>query len=513
MFFTFMSSCTKKNNTTESKPVESGKNQEEVADGEEKDAKQEEENTLSNLSRHVHFDDLFYDKPAYAEAYGNYVSEHLGREFVLEAVPTDARWEKLNTKMMSGDYPDTTELKEAAFDFALYVQQGHVIPITDFLKNSEKLNYLLEKHSSVFDRYTINGEIYAIPQSDYNLKVMWIRKDWLDNLGLEMPQTTDDLYKVLKAFTYDDPDQNGKDDTVGMINPKYVHDFFPVFYAFGADYLFKEDENGKIYDGFTQPEMKDALDYLKKLMDEGLLDKEWVTMSNSMQREMSYSGYNGVVIHWDANGHDYNVKTQEGDPNANWQMVPTVMGPGGNQGVFENGLGNPWAITKGCDNPEQAFEFFEFIFGTEEGTMLHSFGPPYYSFSEPDDEISWDVKDGQYVRTESGEERGEATAFSPTLFQAGVFECPIKGDVSPYVQEWIDIRPTLNELTVIQPAIGVEDDWYGGVAGLIKEKKEELITKYLFGELDIDEMYEEWDDWWDSIKGPTNLERLNSERN
>src|SRR5690606_24441558 len=135
----------------------------------------------------------------------------------------------------------------------------------------------MDNYSSVFERYTINGEIYAIPQSKYNLKVIWMRKDWLDNLGLEVPQTTDEFYEVLKAFTYNDPDQNGKDDTIGMVNAKYVHDLLPLFYAFGADYFFKEDENGQIYDGFTQPEMKDALDYIKMLMDEGVLDKEWVT--------------------------------------------------------------------------------------------------------------------------------------------------------------------------------------------------------------------------------------------
>lgn len=43
-----------------------------------------------------------------------------------------------------------------------------------------------------------------------------IRQDWLDNLNLQAPQTTDELYTVAKAFTDNDPDQNGKNDTYGI---------------------------------------------------------------------------------------------------------------------------------------------------------------------------------------------------------------------------------------------------------------------------------------------------------
>ncbi|MBO1722884.1 sugar ABC transporter substrate-binding protein, partial [Extibacter sp. GGCC_0201] len=43
-----------------------------------------------------------------------------------------------------------------------------------------------------------------------------IRQDWLDNLGLYMPTTAEELLDVMRAFTFDDPDGNGKDDTYGF---------------------------------------------------------------------------------------------------------------------------------------------------------------------------------------------------------------------------------------------------------------------------------------------------------
>lgn len=46
---------------------------------------------------------------------------------------------------------------------------------------------------------------------------MWIRQDWLDNLGLEVPRTWDELAAVAEAFVTQDPDGNGEDDTIGIL--------------------------------------------------------------------------------------------------------------------------------------------------------------------------------------------------------------------------------------------------------------------------------------------------------
>ncbi len=48
---------------------------------------------------------------------------------------------------------------------------------------------------------------------------MWIRQDWLDNLGLEVPRTWDEMAAVAEAFVTQDPDGNGEDDTIGILGP------------------------------------------------------------------------------------------------------------------------------------------------------------------------------------------------------------------------------------------------------------------------------------------------------
>lgn len=43
------------------------------------------------------------------------------------------------------------------------------------------------------------------------------RKDWADNLGLEAPTNVDEVFEMARAFTEDDPDGNGQDDTIGLV--------------------------------------------------------------------------------------------------------------------------------------------------------------------------------------------------------------------------------------------------------------------------------------------------------
>lgn len=64
---------------------------------------------------------------------------------------------------------------------------------------------------------TVNGELYYLTQCNpvTTNHTLVMRKDWLDALELEIPQTVDDFYDVLHAFTYEDPDGNGSDDTYG----------------------------------------------------------------------------------------------------------------------------------------------------------------------------------------------------------------------------------------------------------------------------------------------------------
>src|SRR5690606_36699454 len=97
--------------------------------------------------------------------------------------------------------------------------------LADLTEEDEKyaspaVNKFMAKTNAVLQKsVTLDGRMYAIPsiqgQSD-GVHQMWIRKVWLAKLGLEAPKTIEDLEKLARAFVEQDPDDNGKDDTIGI---------------------------------------------------------------------------------------------------------------------------------------------------------------------------------------------------------------------------------------------------------------------------------------------------------
>ena len=63
----------------------------------------------------------------------------------------------------------------------------------------------------------VDGKVYSLYQGrPLSRQGLIYRKDWADNLGLSAPKTVDEFYEMARAFSEDDPDGNGKNDTIGL---------------------------------------------------------------------------------------------------------------------------------------------------------------------------------------------------------------------------------------------------------------------------------------------------------
>src|SRR3546814_15148449 len=106
-----------------------------------------------------------------------------------------------------------------------------------------------------------------------------VRKDWLANLGLQMPETTEDLYDVARAFSEGDPDGNGQDDTYGLIIPKWPgtigtnspYDVIETWHGAGNRWA---ERDGALVPSFTTDEWLEAVDYERQLAEEGLINPD-----------------------------------------------------------------------------------------------------------------------------------------------------------------------------------------------------------------------------------------------
>ena len=119
-----------------------------------------------------------------------------------------------------------------------------------------------------------DGNIYAMGRFElcyhcYTAQKVWYNKTWLDKLGLAVPETTEELYQVLKAFKEQDPNGNGKADEVPFSGAttgwhSYVDGFLmnPFVYNDGEDRLVLD--NGTVSAAFTTPEWRDGLRYMNR---------------------------------------------------------------------------------------------------------------------------------------------------------------------------------------------------------------------------------------------------------
>ena len=123
----------------------------------------------------------------------------------------------------------------------------------------------------IIDGVTFDGKIMAIPETniDDGPNLLWLRRDWMDKLGLESPKTIEDAETIVQAFIERDPGENGEGKTVGFVcdpelsgecgySSEYLMDI--VFAANGAyPKQWIEDENGEVSYGSVLPQAKNSL--------------------------------------------------------------------------------------------------------------------------------------------------------------------------------------------------------------------------------------------------------------
>lgn len=146
---------------------------------------------------------------------------------------------------------------------------------------------------------SFNGESYILPTANYAGAVgylMAIRKDWLDNLGLSMPTSIDELHDVLYAFTFNDPDGNGEDDTYGIHGAASMR-FGYIFSSNGFwPNSWYKNADGTVYNTSTTEKFKEVLKLLAAWYKEGIIDPEMITDDRSAQRDKWAQGKFGVLV-------------------------------------------------------------------------------------------------------------------------------------------------------------------------------------------------------------------------
>ncbi|ANX00285.1 hypothetical protein CSTERLE_01100 [Thermoclostridium stercorarium subsp. leptospartum DSM 9219] len=222
------------------------------------------------------------------------LEELTGYDIKLEFLLNSAYEDQLNTRMAAGNLPALVVITGKTASVINYCRAGAFWDITDEYK---KYPNLAKANEIVMNNISIDGRIYGIYRArPLGRNGISYRKDWLENLGLEEPKTMDDLYNVLKAFTYNDPDGNNVNDTYGMTWCKYYGPLDQISVALGAPNKWKVEDDGTFVPDFDTPEYMEAMKYMRKLYEEGLINRDYAALETSDWTKDFQNGKSGVHI-------------------------------------------------------------------------------------------------------------------------------------------------------------------------------------------------------------------------
>ncbi len=296
---------------------------------------------------------------------------YLDYEWYAAATADDAD-QKTSMAIASGDIPDFMVVNRA--QLALLAQTDLIIKDLQSLWDtyaSDKLKeWTLAEGDAAWESMRYDGGIIGIPVCDgvaNQGEILWIRKDWLDNLNLNIPTTMDELYDVMLAFKNNDPDGNGQNDTIGMtlhndfLNGPGMGDAIGVFNGFNAfPNAWVEDGNGGLEYGSTMEGARDALQWLNNAYNDGLIIQDFSAMDSTKASEATVSGRSGVQYGANWNAMAPLQSAVDNNPDAEWIAIPMPDADGNVTPQANLNIRQIYVISSKCEHPEAVIKLLNF---------------------------------------------------------------------------------------------------------------------------------------------------------
>ncbi len=313
-----------------------------------------------------------------------------------ELLPIDGgeKTTKFNVIMASGDIPDLVHHTDAN-NVNRYGMQGLFLPLQDLINEYapnivETFNNPLEGDEIPYDIdvwgsiTAADGNIYTVPiiSASNAIGAVWgIRTDWLDTLGLEIPETTDELYEVLKAFKEQDPNGNGEADEIPWVsgNGGKTGTITPIVSAFDAHMdLYVDPETDTIKYGPVEENYKEALIYLNKLYSEGLIESDYLTATSDQWLARAGGNQAGFMFVWPGSGFAAsNNELQKLDEGYHFEPIKPFKSPSGKQtkDTYVSGAAVQYrtSVSANTEYPEEIMRYLDYCF-SDEGFLLANFG-------------------------------------------------------------------------------------------------------------------------------------------
>ena len=311
-------------------------------------------------------------------AYTRLLNERLNvqNQDVFEAMD-EQYTDNVTMVIAQNDLPDVM-IVEDLDELQYLVDNDMIADLTDSYNNcmSDTIKNIYGSYGrDILDVVTFDGKIMAIPETNISdgPNLIWLRKDWMDALGLSAPRTLSDVEEIIRQFKEKDPGHNGTGNTVGLVcdtslcggcgySSEYTLDIiFAAYGAFPKQWIY--DEDGNVVYGSVQPEAKEALAHIHELYKEGILDQDFLMRTSSNLIELIVDGQCGSFFGpWWAPNNPL-MQAVEQNKDAEWQPYLIATEESGLTSYHtQNPSGKYIVVRKGYEYPEIACKIVSVLF-------------------------------------------------------------------------------------------------------------------------------------------------------
>lgn len=424
-------------------------------------------------------------------------------------IDQDAYAEKFSITLAAGDYPDYFGVPDTQVSGGIdaLVEQDiciDLMPMLDDCLPDFKNGIFSTNEEYRKGLISDNGRMTTIKSYENQSTMgLYIRQDWLDQLGLAVPETFDELHDVLAAFKNQIPGCNYPmllTQNWDYSNNGFVGGFDTSGYGTSSDLSYFV-EDGKVQAGILSDNYRDYIQMLRDWFAEGILGEPSMNMQNTFPIN-EYILSNQCGFSFGQSDTLSESSKQQAGGTYDMEPIKAIVREKGdtfklyaNKGQTGNG---GWAITTACEYPEEAAKVINWMW-TEDGYKAMNFGVEGETYNMVDGKV-------EYTDLITNNPNGFSAMFnscSEIAFFDLPFDCAMERKAATFSNEaeakaqkvWRE--NTSNEYQYYGSLSVPESEEYGTIASDLSTKAAETVSKFIIG----DRPMEEWDSFIEELKG------------
>lgn len=381
-------------------------------------------------------------------------------------------------------------------------EQGAFVDLSKYIYDKEKYPNLSQSIKAVNDTCTVNGQLIGVYRArTLGRNGLGYRTDWAEAVGItEEPKTIDDVYDLFYKFTYGDPDGNGKDDTYALELCSYTGPFDVMQTWFGVGNGWYENAQGELRPVFEQPEYFEALDWFKKLYDEGLIANDWAVRGTDTWNQDVKNGVAGAfcdVLDGSRRIWDYFVNNDvKSVTNPDEPAAMTLVGTINDHTLATSGYNGLFVLSAStCDTEEKIEACLHFLdkMCDDEMITLSSYGL---------EGIHWHLDENGYLIDDDKEDAVASKAYA--ALNQTVAYIPNLSATSPTVEQservikQNEVYASNIPYAVVNPALGYlnNSSTYSIMGSTLDDIIKVARTQYICGEITKTQLEEQIASWY-----------------